>query len=213
MSSKRTPCPKCQSKKIVPIQYGEPSMETLDKSEAGKLVLGGCCVTEESTKWYCVDCEHEFGQYWDPLKDLKLPDLGRVRPLTLEFSIGGFSQESLYVKLINGQLMYYHYHAPLPWDQADAKQILPTVEQWIDFKTVLNSINAWEWDSDYFTPDVCDGTQWELKINYGNKRIKTYGDNAYPGTKDDDMIFNLSRTPEFTAFVDALGLLLGGVEI
>ena len=188
-------------------------MATLDNSEAGKLVLGGCCVTEESTKWYCVDCEHEFGQYWDPLKDLKLPDLGRVRPLTLEFSIGGFFAENHRVKLENGQLMYQYCDAPLSWDQIDAKQILPTVEQWIDFKTVLNSINAWEWDSDYFTPDVCDGTQWELKINYGNKRIKTYGDNAYPGTKDDDMNFNLSRTPEFTAFVDALGLLLGGVEI
>ena len=109
--------------------------------------------------------------------------------------------------------MYYCSHAPLPWDQADAKEILPTVQQWIDFKTVLNSINAWAWDPDYFTPEVYDGTQWELKINYGNKKIKTYGDNAYPGTKDDDMIFNLSRTPEFTAFVDALGLLLGGVEI
>lgn len=109
--------------------------------------------------------------------------------------------------------MYQYCDAPLSWDQIDAKQILPTVEQWIDFKMVLNSINAWAWDSDYFTPGVCDGTQWALKINYGNKRIKTYGDNAYPGTKDDDMIFNLSRTPEFTAFVDALGLLLGGVEI
>ena len=213
MSSKRTPCPKCQSKKILPIQYGEPSMATLDNSEAGKLVLGGCCVTEESTKWYCVDCEHEFGQYWDPLKDLKLPDLGRVRPLTLEFSIGGFFAENHRVKLENGQLMYQYCDAPLSWDQIDAKEILPTVEQWIDFKTVLNSINAREWAPNYFTPGVCDGTQWELKINYGNKRIKTYGDNAYPGTKDDDMIFNLSRTLEFTAFVDALGLLLGGVDI
>jgi hypothetical protein len=213
MSSKRTPCPKCQSKKIVPIQYGKPTMATLDKSEAGKLVLGGCCVNEESAKWYCLDCEHEFGQYWDPLKDLKLPDLGRVRPLTLEFSIGGFFAENHRVKLENGQLMYQYCDAPLSWDQIDAKQILPTVEQWIDFKKALNSINAWEWAPKYFTPDVCDGTQWELKINYGNKRINSYGSNAYPGTKDDDMIFNLSRTPEFTAFVDALGLLLGGVDI
>jgi hypothetical protein len=213
MPSKRTPCPKCQSKKIVPIQYGEPTMATLDKSAAGKLVLGGCCVTEESTKWYCMDCEHEFGQYWDPIKDLKLPDLGRVRPLTLEFSIGGFFNGSLYVKLINGQLMYYHSHAPLPCDQADAKAILPTVEQWIDFNKVLNSINAWEWDSSYNDFEVNDGTQWELKINYGNKRIKSYGSNAYPGTKDDDINLNCSSTPEFNAFVDELGLLLGGVEI
>jgi hypothetical protein len=35
----------------------------------------------------------------------------------------------------------------------------------------------------------CDGTQWELKINYGNKRIKTYGDNAYPGTKTNQYSF------------------------
>ncbi len=188
-------------------------MEMYEKSKLGKFVLGGCCISGESAKWHCLDCEHEFGKYLDDINDLKLPDLGRVRPLKLEFSIGGFFHGSLYVKLINGQLMYYRSHAPLPWHQINAKEILPTVQQWIDFKTVLNSINAWEWVPDYFTPGVCDGTQWELKINYGNKRIKSSGCNAYPGTKDDDMIFNLSRTPEFTAFVDALGLLLGGVEI
>ena len=85
------------------------------------------------------------------------------------------------------------------------------MQQWIDFKTVLNSINAWEWDSSYKDFELCDGTQWELKINYANKRIRPYGSNAYPGTKDDDMIFKCDRTPEFTAFVDTLSLLLGGV--
>ncbi|MEY3882245.1 MAG: hypothetical protein RIQ94_3041, partial [Pseudomonadota bacterium] len=78
---------------------------------------------------------------------------------------------------------------------------------------VLNSINAWEWDSSYNDFEVNDGTQWELKINYGNKRIKSYGSNAYPGTKDDDINLNCSSKPEFNAFVDELGLLLGGVEI
>ena len=213
MSTKRPPCPKCQSKKIVPIQYGMPSMEMYEKSKLGKFVLGGCCISDESTKWHCLDCEHEYGKYWDDIKDLKLPDFGRVRPLKLEFSIGGFFNGSLYVKLINGQLMHYHSHAPLPWDQADAKEILPTVQQWIDFKTVIKSINAWEWGPNYLTPGVCDGTQWELNINYGNKRIKSSGSNAYPGTKDDDISFNCSSTPEFNAFVDVLGVLLGGMEI
>ncbi len=188
-------------------------MATLDKCEAGKLVLGGCCITDESAKWYCLDCEHEYGKYWDNIKDLKLPELGRVRPLKFEFSMGGFFAENHRVKLENGQLMYQYCDAPLSWNQIDAKEIFPTVQQWIDFKTVINSINAWEWVPNYFTLGVCDGTQWELKINYGNKRIKSSGCNAYPGTKDDDMNFNLSRTPEFTAFVDALALLLGGVEI
>jgi len=41
------------------------------------------------------------------------------------------------------------------------------------------------------------------------KRIKSYGSNAYPEIKDDDINYNCSGLLEFTAFVDALSLLLG----
>ena len=46
-----------------------PSMEMYEKSKLGKFVLGGCCISGESTKWHCLDCEHEFGKYLDDIND------------------------------------------------------------------------------------------------------------------------------------------------
>ena len=60
---------------------------------------------------------------------------------------------------------------------------------------------------------TCHRPQYKVRVEIKGSDPFIFGDNAYPGTKDDDMIFNLSRTLEFTAFVDALGLLLGGVDI
>ena len=86
MSTKRPPCSKCQSKKIVPIQYGMPSMEMYEKSKLGKFVLGGCCISAESAKWHCLDCEHKFGKYLVDIASLELPEPSIIKPLTLEFS-------------------------------------------------------------------------------------------------------------------------------
>jgi hypothetical protein len=29
----------------------------MEDMEAGRVVLGGCCVTEDDPKWQCADCE------------------------------------------------------------------------------------------------------------------------------------------------------------
>ncbi len=68
MSKKPKHCPKCQSKKVVAIVYGEPTEKTFEKAENGKLILGGCCVSDESPQWYCADCQHEFGRILDDSK-------------------------------------------------------------------------------------------------------------------------------------------------
>ncbi len=70
MSKNKQSCPKCQSKNVIPIMYGDPTLETLEKSAAGKLAIGGCCVNDQSPKWHCQDCEHEFGQYMLSTDDL-----------------------------------------------------------------------------------------------------------------------------------------------
>ena len=53
-------CPFCESRKVVRIIYGEPSTELWAKSEAGEVICGGCCISEFSPKWGCVDCGAEF---------------------------------------------------------------------------------------------------------------------------------------------------------
>jgi hypothetical protein len=53
-------CPKCKSKKVVPIVYGMPSTEMLEKLNRDEVALGGCVVIDGQPKWYCNACDHEF---------------------------------------------------------------------------------------------------------------------------------------------------------
>ena len=60
MKRKAVNCPKCNSKNIIPIVYGYPSLELSKEAEKGQVHLGGCCVTDNDPEWYCKDCEREW---------------------------------------------------------------------------------------------------------------------------------------------------------
>lgn len=60
MAKKRVACPKCQSKKSIPILYGEPTLKAIEEVEAGKYMLGGCCFSDQSPTRHCRDCGHEW---------------------------------------------------------------------------------------------------------------------------------------------------------
>jgi len=53
-------CPKCQSENTIPIGYGLPTSEAEEEAREGKVILGGCCITPDSLRWHCPDCEHEW---------------------------------------------------------------------------------------------------------------------------------------------------------
>lgn len=55
-------CPKCGGE-VVRIVYGMPGHELALKETAGELVLGGCCVEENSPAWQCLKCKKTFGRY------------------------------------------------------------------------------------------------------------------------------------------------------
>ena len=54
----KSTCPKCGAKKVKRLVYG-----LIDDPFAlgPKEVPGGCCISENSPKWYCEACEHEWG--------------------------------------------------------------------------------------------------------------------------------------------------------
>ena len=61
------PCPACTSLDVVPIAYGLPGRDMEEDEEAGKLVLGGCCVNlNSSPAWHCRACDKEFGRVGMP---------------------------------------------------------------------------------------------------------------------------------------------------
>jgi hypothetical protein len=49
--------PACRSANVLPIVYGYPDFELLQEAEAGRVALGGCCLTGADPSWRCMDCE------------------------------------------------------------------------------------------------------------------------------------------------------------
>lgn len=67
---KGSKCPTCNAGKLIPIVYGLPDREVMEKSERGELELGGCIITEVidpgsgfisgDPALFCSKCEGKF---------------------------------------------------------------------------------------------------------------------------------------------------------
>lgn len=60
----------CCGGPVLPILYGFPTHAAFEMTEAGKLILGGCCVpedTDEIADWVCNECGQRYK------KELPLP--------------------------------------------------------------------------------------------------------------------------------------------
>jgi hypothetical protein len=53
-------CPKCESPNVIPIVYGKPSMEAMQKAERGEIILGGCILNRDRKNFQCKDCGTKF---------------------------------------------------------------------------------------------------------------------------------------------------------
>jgi len=62
MSKKKTKiCPVCQKDdQVIPITYGLPDEEAMIEAEHGKIILGGCIMTNNSPICYCVGDKKKF---------------------------------------------------------------------------------------------------------------------------------------------------------
>jgi len=73
MKTKKTPCPKCGSLDVVPIEYGYPGPEMMAAAEKGLIELGGCCVFGDDPRKHCKTCGEEFDRP-------RVRGAGRTRP-------------------------------------------------------------------------------------------------------------------------------------
>lgn len=217
MSKRRPHCPLCVSNNVVPIRYGMPPFEMWEESKKGKFVLGGCCISDESAKWHCQACGHEFGKEMPSIEGLlnPEPEPDGINPVKLAFFMGGFFGTNHSVKLENGVLKYKLFEAHPDYPQKQI-EVIPSTRKWINFRRKLDAINVWKWKNQYDDPDVCDGTQWEFEVDYGVKKIQSDGSNSYPGCESIIVIDEGRDGKESRAFDDllhALSLLLGGIKI
>jgi hypothetical protein len=66
-------CPACHEPRVATILYGLPdfSPELERELDAGRVVLGGCCVFGDDPEWQCLGCGHRWGhlEWPDPPAD------------------------------------------------------------------------------------------------------------------------------------------------
>jgi hypothetical protein len=55
-------CPKCGNDTGIPIVYGLPGPDLMDRAERGEVVLGGCLDMDDNPEWRCmaVGCGTEW---------------------------------------------------------------------------------------------------------------------------------------------------------
>jgi len=54
-------CPSCGGK-VGKIMWGKPIIDNKLEADiaAGKIILGGCCVTDDDPTWQCAKCGEQF---------------------------------------------------------------------------------------------------------------------------------------------------------
>jgi hypothetical protein len=98
-----------------------------------------------------------------------------VVPRRFRISIGGFGGPHYEVRLVNGRLRYQADFSTLP------EKISPTAKEWETFWATVQRCDLWNWALHYDDSDICDGTQWEIEVTLGERRLRSSGSNAYPG--------------------------------
>ena len=53
-------CPQCSSDEVLPILYGMPTDEAVERSRRGEVALGGCMVFPDAPEYTCKNCGHEW---------------------------------------------------------------------------------------------------------------------------------------------------------
>lgn len=60
VDAKPRKCVQCGQATVVKILYGEPTEKAAELEMKGKLVIGGCILTEMSATWECISCHTEY---------------------------------------------------------------------------------------------------------------------------------------------------------
>lgn len=56
MKTQKYICPQCRERSGVDILYGMPTIEAIEMSDCGELVLGGCCFDLDAPERQCLAC-------------------------------------------------------------------------------------------------------------------------------------------------------------
>jgi hypothetical protein len=140
---------------------------------------------------------------------------GGVGPRVLHLYIGGFPGSYFWVNL-EGDHLSYRARRNVDDEKGfryveTKKTIKPTAEQWRQFWKVLDEAQAWQWSARYpAPPQMADGTQWSVEMEWDGRRIKSSGDKNFPGKPSPEAPFGATET--FRKLLTGVKALLGGED-
>jgi hypothetical protein len=163
-------CPEYGSKNVVPIIYGYPSAELVQKEKEDKVRLGGCCITPTAPKYACNECncawggEKPVGKGYEGIRYFK----AYVR----RYSGPNYHIE---INIISGKVKWSEglYKETEYEKKVDVEDIKQFIEE-------LSKCHVLKWGQKYVKPYVLDGTQWSIEIEFDDICIYKSGNNAYP---------------------------------
>ncbi|MFO1407267.1 MAG: hypothetical protein U1F08_07020 [Steroidobacteraceae bacterium] len=118
-----------------------------------------------------------------------------VQPKAFCLAVGGYPTGTSVVVWRRGVVRYVPPMSKI--GDADNRLIVPTAEECAAFARVLRRIRVCDWDERYEFPEICDGTQWRLLVDWpGLARVRARGSNEYP--------------PRFGVLLKAVGALTRG---
>ena len=131
--------------------------------------------------------------------------LNALAPLRLKIEVGGWHCVTKTLSLTKGKLIY----EVMDFRKGQHAEIVtPSDEQWKDFRSALDRIVVWNWLKDYSTPVVIDGSYWEIKIIYADKKIISSGFGNYP-TADGSSSGPKEYTRTYMQLIKAVRALIG----
>ncbi len=125
---------------------------------------------------------------------------GGAPPTAFEFYLGGSVGPSLYVRLVDGRLLY-------EWASAGGysgvvMEASPAEEEWARFRETVDRLGVREWEPEYVSAhSCCDVTYWHLRMEIDGHNIVVRGANAYPGSRGPEVS---KQFREFRAAVERL---------
>lgn len=174
-------CPKCGSRNVIKILYGEPTGEALFMEAQGKIKLGGCLITDIDPEYYCNNFENEWNK-----KEIIDKLYGEIKGI--KASVGGYFQGhyEIDIDFVSRELNWNH---SLELEVSYSKTISKaTLEEFVEGLKVVKLLN---WKNNYVDHEILDGTQWTIEIKQSSRIREIKGDNKFP--KEWDNFCNLMK--------------------
>ncbi|MDI6866277.1 hypothetical protein [Methanoculleus sp.] len=127
---------------------------------------------------------------------------GAAPPGTFEFYLGGSAGPSLYVRLVDGRLLYERGSGG--GYSGVVMEASPTPEEWARFRETVDRLGVREWEPEYHSPhSCCDVVYWYLRLELDGQKIVARGADAYPASSGPAV------SKEFREFLLAVKRLIG----